>query len=678
MKIPKEIKATPWPEDFHGGNEHYRVLVSLPVIGGERLLVVTFLPNRDKAVGYGRTAAEAAKSFRLICSKRERRAVILYQNERQGKRHRLRKATHAMGADPRSMYPLLDQREEAALAKWLGAKDTTNHYLERLEAWADAALTAEAQAERDARGELRDEDVTLCPEELPEGLEDWVRREVLARDNTMLYKKGGFRGVCFLCGRPVRASGERFAQHKYVKCPDCGEKVLCVLSGGAAFGADYVGNIIAAQQGTDGKTVFFRQWHVKRDPNARYERVAPWLEEFGRYAVRGDRVAKWLREYKENHMMNAWRYRLEGWTRFQGVEIYDGGYHFFEGSVPAAVAGTRLRYADIPSYCREFRERHRDAGWGYRNTVRYAMDWARYPVLEFLWKAGYRKLVFERVAGLSKDCRNAIRWNRTVLKECFRFPLRVLKLKEPGEWSMADVQRAGELWELCRAGALAERDIPELLESGVNLSMLTAAAAYAPLMKIIRYLGDQTWAHRGALEQAYRDYIQECVQLRLNLHDKAVLFPRDLQEAHNRTMAQISFEKNKADQEKFAAQVRKLERLAWERDGLLIRPARTQEELSAEGAALSHCVGGYIGRMAGGDTAIFFIRKKSDPDKPYFTLEYRSGAVIQCRTKNNKGYEQVPEVKAFAAAWLDWVKAGAKRDKRGRPSLPKKKEAGVA
>ncbi|MCI2105425.1 MAG: PcfJ domain-containing protein [Intestinimonas sp.] len=654
MKIPKNVKAMPWPEDIHSGNEDYRVSLSWPVAEHERLLVVTFLVNRNKAVGYGRTAQDAAKNFRLICFKKQNRAVILYQGERQGKRHRLRPAMRQMRTDPRTCYPRIDERDEAALAKWLGRTETQNHFLDHLENWVDQALNAEKQAEADARGELRDEDVDLCPGELPEGLEEWVRREIIGRDHTLVYKKGNVRGVCFRCGRKVHAGPwQRFRQFSITRCPDCGEEVICVLSRTDHFRAEYVKNIVAAQLGTDGKTVFFRQWHVKRDPTARYEQVAPWLEEFGRYAVRGNRAAKWLHEYKENYCMNAYRYRMDVWTRFSGVEVYDGSYEFFEGSLEGAVAGTRLQYADIPGYHQTSWTQYRDGGYGYHNVVRYAMDWARYPVMEFLWKAGYKNLVFQRVAGLSKENRNAVRWSRGKLKECFKFPLRLLKLKPADQWNMEDVQKLTKLWGYHELGSLAERDISEMLEMDLHFDLLENAMAYAPLRKIIKYLSGQTEAHHGNLEQTYRDYIQECGQLRLDLHSREILFPRDLQEAHNRTMAQISYQKNKADQEKFAAQVKKLERWAWERGALLIRPARAQKELSDEGAALHHCVGGYIQRVANGETAIFFVRKKAEPEKPYFTLELRDKRVIQCRTKNNKSYELVPEIRNFVVSWLE-------------------------
>ena len=108
----------------------------------------------------------------------------------------------------------------------------------------------------------------------------------------------------------------------------------------------------------------------------------------------------------------------------------------------------------------------------------------------------------------------------------------------------------------------------------------------------------------------------------------------------------------KAKTKNFKKAVEKLLPMAWEQAGLLIRPAATAKELIREGAALHHCVGGYAERMAKGETAIFFIRRAEEPDKPFYTLELRDKTVIQCRTAHNKSYEQDEPVHAFVREWL--------------------------
>ena len=53
---------------------------------------------------------------------------------------------------------------------------------------------------------IPDEALELCPEELPDGLISWVRREIIDMDNTLLYKRGNVRGLCYICGKKVKES----------------------------------------------------------------------------------------------------------------------------------------------------------------------------------------------------------------------------------------------------------------------------------------------------------------------------------------------------------------------------------------------------------------------------------------------------------------------------------------
>ena len=78
---------------------------------------------------------------------------------------------------------------------------------------------------------------------------------------------------------------------------------------------------------------------------------------------------------------------------------------------------------------------------------------------------------------------------------------------------------------------------------------------------------------------------------------------------------------------------------------LILVVPKNGDEIKAEGEALHHCVGGYVNRVASGETNIFFIRKAEAPGESYFTLEYRANRVIQCRGLHN--CDMPPEVKAF-------------------------------
>ena len=79
--------------------------------------------------------------------------------------------------------------------------------------------------------------------------------------------------------------------------------------------------------------------------------------------------------------------------------------------------------------------------------------------------------------------------------------------------------------------------------------------------------------------------------------------------------------------------------------GLLLVVPKDADEIKAEGAALHHCVGTYVERVAKGETNIFFVRKEEEPDVPFFTMEYKNGQVVQCRGSHNCGMPS--NVKSF-------------------------------
>ena len=683
MKIDKKIKDLPWPEPYQGGREDFKVTMSWPVIGQERMLVATFSINKEKERQPWESCSK--QDFRLICSKKTNRAAVLVKGARQRRCCSLEQIMRETArTSPTYCYPEISEADEIALAKWLRRRGTNNHLMPELNAWVEQAIEAEKQAERDARGELHDEDVHLCPEELPAGLVEFICQEVLPADNVLLYKKGNVRGTCYRCREKVRAAyGQRFRQHEMTKCPNCGGKVHAVLEGGESFKADYVDDIATIQKGTDGATLFVRQWHLCRDPSAQWEDIPGQLEEVARYAVRGNKAAKWQHEVKESFYMKSWRSRLAEWERMEKVTcVYDGQYYFYlPRDWKTQLQGTSLRYCDLGGYAADAQANRRD-----RNTIRFLMDWARYPAVEKLWKAGYTGLVHEHLRGVFKQNQHVIRWQRNSIQAAIRFPFRLLKALAPEKWTMNKMRETAEAWEMCSKKQIKESEIAELVKIPCTIDLVRCAVEHVSVRKVAAYIdkgiaaeieerkaqkakaqaaGEYYWGENNPYQmpQTYRDYLRDCEKLGLDLNDEAVLFPRDLAAAHARTIAQIKHKANEVHREGFRKNVEKAAKLAWEHDGLLIRPPVDGDELTAEGAALHHCVGGYVESVAKGSTMILLIRRAEEPDKPFYTLEWKNGKVIQCRTTHNKSYTTDEQIAAFVEAWVKRVSAKGKKKK---------------
>lgn len=364
MKIDKKIRQMPWPDGWHGGQQDFIVSFSWPVVDHERLLVATFIRNRDKKHWSSYTGAD----FRLICSKKQKQARILYRGARTVKRELMRDALQGFHAHADSCYPEISKKDEETLGRWLSfsPEKSHNHLMPQLADWVADAVQEEVHKEKLQRGEIMDEDVRLCPEEFPEGLVNYIRDIVLPQDNVLIYKKGNIRGTCYLCREKVKAN---------------------------------------------------------------------------------------------------------------------------------------------------------------------------------------------------------------------------------------------------------------------------------------------------------RDYLNDCVRLHWNLDDPEVLFPRDLAAAHQRSIEQVKYEATKEAEKEFQETRAKAIWQEWELGDLLIRWPISGAEIVAEGQALHHCVGGYVQRAANGTTTILFIRQKSEPEKPFFTLEWCGDRVVQCKGIKNFDYRQEKKVSDFVDAWLEHIQ-GMKQYKK--------------
>ena len=225
--------------------------------------------------------------------------------------------------------------------------------------------------------------------------------------------------------------------------------------------------------------------------------------------------------------------------------------------------------------------------------------------------------------------------------------------------------------------------LPEELEqcraAGIHWCRRMAEKEKLPLMRAVRYLNRQKQRDKRADGHILEDYWRIARGEGYDLSDEHVRFPKNLMCAHDRVaeerrvreaaqQEQERAEKNEQLRRAFADRLAVLAPLAWQHGGILIRPCAAPEELDAEGKALNHCVATYKEKHAGGRSAIFFVRKASAPEAPWFTLELdlKDLTVLQDRGKCNCA--RTASVEAFEKAWLEHI----------RPMKQRKKGSGAA
>lgn len=195
-------------------------------------------------------------------------------------------------------------------------------------------------------------------------------------------------------------------------------------------------------------------------------------------------------------------------------------------------------------------------------------------------------------------------------------------------------------------GAVPEdlRRLCALRLDGDSLLLLKRTAHFNAIGRILRYVQAQKEASIGQVRRnklpyflrLYRDYLDMAQELKSDMTERAILEPRNLKERHDLLASRVNELKSRPDDERFQKAVD--EGLYWwvhkyaNDDYCVVYPMK-RSDLTTEGQVLNHCVGlnSYFERHIRGHQMVFFIRRVSAPDKPYFTAEIDvdTGRIIQ-------------------------------------------------
>lgn len=156
----------------------------------------------------------------------------------------------------------------------------------------------------------------------------------------------------------------------------------------------------------------------------------------------------------------------------------------------------------------------------------------------------------------------------------------------------------------------------------------------------------------------YNDYLEMSVKsmLRKNID----FFPRSLMSVHHI----MAMNQKIAINSQLKNQFEKLDLNRYNFDGVgykIITP-RKPSDIIDEGNNLSHCVGGYVERIARGETIILFLREEPDFGKAFYTVEVKNNAVTQTRGRFNKG--TTPEVRIMINEYNKFLRKKNDEDKK--------------
>lgn len=337
------------------------------------------------------------------------------------------------------------------------------------------------------------------------------------------------------------------------------------------------------------------------------------------HGIHSDKV--WLRDIVQTMGFLKVGWYREGLTKEPSWHDYDWGYNddkYFQMTTATIVNKEYIttlpeyKYSAIEQY-----QRH--------DILKYLRLYEQYPQSELLVKAGLSelatsKLVLRQCAKDKAFCKYLYQ-NKEELQKQYCYANTVLTAYKKNK----PLRETQILLRLKKEFANKDnfRTIRQLLPDKIE--------------KVINYLSKQ-----NVDGYSYSDYLNACRYLNIDLTQDKNAFPHDFQRWHDIRIDEMHSKQAEEDRKirkelysnfkKVSDKYNILQRQL--KDSYITLIAKSPTELVKEGDFLHHCVGrmGYDQKFARGESLIFFIRTKEQPEIPLVTLEYSptKHKILQC------------------------------------------------
>ena len=485
----------------------------------------------------------------------------------------------------------------------------------------------------------------------PEDYDEFVTNEVLPTYIFYNGKKG--TGYCTTCRSEFSVKGMGL-KHKYgAICPACGRKATARSEGMSRTQYEIYWSEIVTEK--DGRLLLR---YIRHEVDY-YDYRNPGVEtmELFRTVVVGsyiNRLMWWSDPMAGRHNWIAYNDRQFDYNPYYGYFTTDRTSEYYlptnvkvYGDYFSAIKHTlpkECQYIPLEELCALQNECGRLKVFNIEEAVAF---YKQFPFVEQLIKAGFGGLV----KCLMTNKKTAPQYFDATQSEL----VKILKLDRPRYEILKSVGEASldDLKILQLYPQFTKKDFYFVKTKRLfdeDKKWLRKALEYSSLSKIIKYADKQEIPYSGACYYSggkgydYMDYMRFCETIGRDLHDEYYLFPKDLKRAHDEAYMEqlkITDPKEYARREQENALVKmtseeksKFAPFGLHYCGLFIRLPKDGDEIKREGEALHHCVGGYVSRVANGQTTILFVRKESEPDKPFYTMEWK-GKIVQLRGAHN-------------------------------------------
>ena len=292
---------------------------------------------------------------------------------------------------------------------------------------------------------------------------------------------------------------------------------------------------------------------------------------------------------------------------------------------------------------------------------KYLYLWQTYPVLEQIVKAGLFQLVDDILEYRATDA----------IKRKGRKPTEFLSVTKKEFRRLRDMNGgAKELkwlqFEKSSGRIIKDEEIYWMAKEELEPKNLQFVLDRMSICQVRHYLVKQSEKSGDDIShilQVWKDYLSMAGKLRLDVYDSIIYRTSDLQRRHSEAVIQMEEKKKEIRrreleekyvgfQEQLIALKEKYEFSAGEYQ--IVAP-KSIDDILYEGDTLHHCVNktdNYFDRIASKESYILFLRKKENPEVPFYTLEAEpDGTIRQKRAEFDRQNKDIDEVTSFLRLW---------------------------
>lgn len=301
-----------------------------------------------------------------------------------------------------------------------------------------------------------------------------------------------------------------------------------------------------------------------------------------------------------------------------------------------------------------------------------------FPKIEILYKAGYK---------LAKDIINSgkdfnIKTVRGLCNMKGTNPRSILKVPNYAlpDLKDADLERCHFLRLVSQLHNISEKEYKWYAESGLTRKDLgyfkikgdafskdhylimhfgnDLKTPYIWFTKCIEYLKKTFGSNIFISIHTIMDYKRMCDELGIKF-DKSpeyIVQNHDMvAKLYRETQARLEKEKRKREEQGALKIIDECKKYNFEDDEFFIKSVENRNDITDEASQQHNCVASYWSRVSRGETMIFFMRKKSNPEKSYVTVELTYD--LRIRQAYLKGNQIITDIKTnnFLKTWKKFV-----------------------